>query len=562
MKEKIRILHLEDSLRDSELICSLMESGSIEHNYFLADNEKDFINILETENIDIILSDYHLPDYNGNEALKIARERYSHMPFIFVSGAIGEDRAINAMLNGATDYVLKNKLERLVPAIKRAMHEHNQEIERNQAEAAQKLAEESLKESQERYHNIFESVAIGIYRTTPDGRILLANPSLVKILGFDTFENLALRNLEKNGFEPEYKRKKFRENIERYGFIAGLESVWNKNDGNAVFIRENAKVFRDDDGNVLYYDGTIEDITERKLAEQELVIVNKELAFQNEEKEKRAAELLIANIKKAEEEKYKRLIEEKNIVITDSIKYAKRIQQAILPRKEEIYTSLPQSFVLYKPKDIVSGDFYFFHKNNQFVFIAAADCTGHGVPGALMSMIGMEKLTEAVSQSTDTSDILKQLNIGIINSLHQSDSNDLIRDGMDIAICSIETKKRIVRYSGVNIPLWYIRNGKLEVEEIKGTKVVGGLTEENQRFDCHELKLQQGDTFYLSTDGFADQFNGQLRKKLMKKKFKETLICIQEKSMQEQEKYLNNFIENWKESSEQIDDILVIGVRL
>ncbi|MGA2296444.1 MAG: response regulator [FCB group bacterium] len=134
MNKKIKILHLEDSTNDSELIHSLIESGEIEHVYFIADNESDYLRILETENIDIILSDYSLPDYNGNEALKVAREKYPVIPFIFVSGAIGEDRAINAMLNGATDYVLKNKLERLVPAIKRALHEREIEIKRKQAE--------------------------------------------------------------------------------------------------------------------------------------------------------------------------------------------------------------------------------------------------------------------------------------------------------------------------------------------------------------------------------------------------------------------------------------------
>jgi signal transduction histidine kinase len=133
MTKKIKILHLEDSLNDSELIHSIIESGKIGNEYFLVENEKDFKNILETENVDIILSDYSLPDYNGNDALKEAREKYSDIPFIFVSGAMGEDSAINAMLNGATDYVLKNKLERLVPAIKRAMHEYELEIRRKQA---------------------------------------------------------------------------------------------------------------------------------------------------------------------------------------------------------------------------------------------------------------------------------------------------------------------------------------------------------------------------------------------------------------------------------------------
>ena len=180
-----------------------------------------------------------------------------------------------------------------------------------------------------------------------------------------------------------------------------------------------------------------------------------------------------------------------------------------------------------------------------------------------MSMIGSEKLEEAVLQTTDTSEILKYLNKGIKNSLHQSDSIESTRDGMDIAICSVDTKSRTVKYAGANRPLWIIRKGEAVVEEIKATKKsIGGFTEDNQHFDSHEIKFQQGDTFYISTDGYADQFGGQDRKKLMTKIFKDILINIQDKSMPEQEKYLDRYVENWRADIEQVDDILVVGVRM
>lgn len=258
------------------------------------------------------------------------------------------------------------------------------------------------------------------------------------------------------------------------------------------------------------------------------------------------------------------IIAEKNKEITDSITYALRIQHAKLPKKEEIYSAFPNCFVLFKPKDIVSGDFYYFHKNEKSIFIASADCTGHGVPGAFMSMIGSEKLDDALAHSTNTSEILSLLNRGIKSSLKQSESDEsATRDGMDIALCSLDTDTRIVKYAGANRPLWIIRNGQTAVEEIKATKkAIGGFTEDNQNFDTHEIKLQQGDTFYIFTDGYADQFSGQDGKKLMSKKFKEILVSIQSKTMQEQEKHLDNFVENWKAGTEQVDDILVIGVRL
>ena len=267
-----------------------------------------------------------------------------------------------------------------------------------------------------------------------------------------------------------------------------------------------------------------------------------------------------ANLSLAEKNK---IIEEKNKDITDSINYAKRIQQAKLPSKELIYSALPDSFVLFKPKDIVSGDFYFFHKNEQTVFIVSADCTGHGVPGALMSMIGSEQLNDALAHSADTSEILRQLNKGIKNSLHQSDSDESTRDGMDIALCSVDIDNRVVKYAGANRPLWIIRNGQTAVEEIKATKkAIGGFTEDSQHFDSHEIKFEQGDTFYIFSDGYADTFSGQGSKKLTTKKFKEILLSIQHKTMKEQEQHLDSFIENWKAGTEQVDDILVIGVRL
>ena len=278
--------------------------------------------------------------------------------------------------------------------------------------------------------------------------------------------------------------------------------------------------------------------------------------------EVRRATVTIVEQKKVVEEKSIKL-EEAFKNITDSINYALRIQQAFLPLKKEIYSALPQSFILFKPKDIVSGDFYFFHKNEESVFIAAVDCTGHGVPGAFMSMVGSERLTDAVQLSNNTSEILSLLNKGVKTSLKQSNKDESTRDGMDIALCSINTKQFIVNYAGANRPLWLIRKGQANIEEIKPTKTaIGGFTQDDHHFESHEINLQQGDTFYIFTDGYADQFGGQKGKKLMTKKLKEIVIAIQHKSMQEQEQHLNRFIDDWKSGTEQVDDILVIGIRV
>ena len=177
-------------------------------------------------------------------------------------------------------------------------------------------------------------------------------------------------------------------------------------------------------------------------------------------------------------------------------------------------------------------------------------------------MIGTEKLISAAIESTDPSVILNSLNKGIKTSLRQSDQEGSTRDGMDIALVSIDMNSSEAIYSGANRPIWIIRNGSKDVEEIKATKkAIGGFTSDDQHFDSHQIKFNKGDTFYLFTDGFADQF-GKSGKKLMTKKFRELLLEIQSLSMPNQEIYLNEFIENWKSGVEQIDDILVIGVRL
>ncbi len=256
------------------------------------------------------------------------------------------------------------------------------------------------------------------------------------------------------------------------------------------------------------------------------------------------------------------LLESKNKDITDSINYARRIQRALLPHRREIWAAFPQSFVLYKPKDIVSGDFYFFLQNEKSKFIAVADCTGHGVPGAFMSMIGASKLTDAVSESSDPSVILSRLNTGIKAALKQSEGEESSRDGMDIALCAVDTENRIVHYAGANRPIWIIRKGAKEVEEIKATKkAIGGFTEDKQHFETHKIKLREGDTFYLSTDGYADTF-GQGGKKIMTKKFKDILLSIQPLEMKEQKKFLDGFVEDWMGDTDQLDDILVIGIRV
>jgi serine phosphatase RsbU (regulator of sigma subunit) len=275
-------------------------------------------------------------------------------------------------------------------------------------------------------------------------------------------------------------------------------------------------------------------------------------------------QLLLENQNKLLEEQVKQRTYElslKNQEITDSIHYASRIQQALLINKDEIVKNINNHFILFKPKDIVSGDFYFYAKHQDYIFLAAADCTGHGVPGSLMSMIGHEKLKLAVAHTINPGEILTYLNKSIKEALNQHAEKDSTRDGMDIALVRINFLTNEVVYSGANRPIWIIKKDKSEIEEIKATKkAIGGFTDSEQIFDEHYMSLNEGDVFYLFSDGYADQF-GKNGKKLMTKKFKEILLSINSLNMLEQQNYLDNFIENWKSGIEQIDDILVIGVK-
>jgi serine phosphatase RsbU (regulator of sigma subunit) len=261
--------------------------------------------------------------------------------------------------------------------------------------------------------------------------------------------------------------------------------------------------------------------------------------------------------------KDKAKLEEYKKEITDSINYAKHIQSAVLPDMVMVKNCFPNSFFLYQPKDIVSGDFYFFYETNETCMIAVADCTGHGVPGAFMSLIGSEKLKEITRHTTSPFEVLQQLNQEIKTTLKQTIHIDSSRDGMDIAFCSLNKKTAVLSYAGANRPLWIARNNKQEIEIIKGTKAaIGGLTSNTQTFEHHEIQLYSKDCFYLFTDGYIDQFGGKQGKKLMTKQLKEKLQIWKSESMKMQHDKLLNFYKEWSGEHEQVDDILIVGITI
>lgn len=254
------------------------------------------------------------------------------------------------------------------------------------------------------------------------------------------------------------------------------------------------------------------------------------------------------------------VIEEKQKEITDSITYAKRIQEAILPPESIIKNLLPNSFFLYKPKDIVSGDFYWLEQKDNKILFAAVDCTGHGVPGAFVSIVGHNGLTRSINEFglTQPAQILNKLNELVEETLRQKDNE--VRDGMDISLCSIDFSNNQLQYSGANNPLYLVRNGEILIT--KADKQPIGGTGENKRFTNHTIELQKNDSIYIFSDGFADQFGGLKDKKYGYAQFRKLLLSIQNKPMLEQLNSLDTEFNNWKGETEQLDDVCVIGVRI
>jgi PAS domain S-box-containing protein len=257
------------------------------------------------------------------------------------------------------------------------------------------------------------------------------------------------------------------------------------------------------------------------------------------------------------------IIDQKNKDITDSINYARRIQDAILPDMYQMEKEFHDSFVFYKPRDVVSGDFYWYHKQGDYNIFAVADCTGHGVPGAFMSMIGNDYLTQIVTdhEVSSPAHALHMLDEKIRKALKQTGKEKETHDGMDIALCAYNPNEKRLQFSGAKNPLYIIRKGELiehkgSIDSIGGNQIVG------KKFEDYDVELEKGDNVYIFTDGYADQFGGPKNKKFMYKRFKQLLISICDLPFAEQEKTLESTLYDWMGDCEQVDDICVMGIKV
>ncbi len=258
-----------------------------------------------------------------------------------------------------------------------------------------------------------------------------------------------------------------------------------------------------------------------------------------------------------------RQIEQQRIDITDSIHYASRIQKALMLSPGELGKLFPSHFVLNKPKDIVSGDYYWVSKKQNKYIIAVADCTGHGVPGAFMSIMGINFLNEIVNKPEipNANEILNELREHLINSLGQTGQRDEARDGMEMALCVVDVDKQMIQFSGAFRPLYLISEGQLKV--FRGDRMpIGIYNEEEVGFTNKEVPYSENDIIYMFTDGYVDQIGGPNRKTFKTGKFKELLKEIHHKPLKEQGMIIREEVEIWRSGKEQIDDIMVLGVKL
>ena len=472
-----------------------------------------------------------------------------------------------------------------------------------------KEAEETLKINESHYRTMFEQLGDSLFiYDKKTHQFLDCNEAAVQTYGYRKEE---IKHMGPIDLHPPDDLELVKENI-------GMESPELPNIYTHVTKKGEKKTVEIRSKEIEYYGqpallSVVRDVTERKKAEEAIKLQKEQIEEKNKKlwktsllvnKQKEEVEKLNADIKAQKEkleetyqdisEKNKRLwktslmvnkekekvekiqeqLAEKNKHITDSIRYAKIIQQAIMPPISDIKKALPESFIFFQPKDIVSGDFYWFTKVDNKIIIAAVDCTGHGVPGAFMSMIGNETLNNIVIERkiTEPGKILERLQAGIRLTLRQHRKESEARDGMDVAICCLtpvsgdsqkdsEFNGGLLQFAGANNTLYFVNNqGDATLSQFKGDQSIS--FENMNRFTNHEIKIKKQDTFYIFSDGYADQFGGSMKKKFKYKRLRNLFVSMQDEPMQQQEEIIRKTFENWKGSQEQVDDVLIIGVRI
>jgi len=512
-----RILFIEDDVFDQLAFKRFVKKEELDYSFQTAGSVSEALEILESEPFDLILTDHNLGDGTAFDII----DKAGNVPVIFVTAGGDEEIAAKAMRNGAYDYLIKdqdyNYLQVLPLTVQNAIN-HNRSAAK-------------LKESEERFRDLFESTSDLIQYIGDQGNFIYVNTAWKERLGYTELEmeSMTIANVLMpdclNDWQSIHKKALAGERINDFD----LELV-SKN-GDPLIVR----------GNITSYNesGTL-------LTRSILRDVTAQMQFQTK--------------LRAQHDK----LEEQNKDITDSIRYAQHIQRAYLPDIELLKAYYPDSFIYLKPRDIVSGDFYWMASVGDKFVMAMADCTGHGVPGGFITILGMTLLNSIVKDKgvTDPGLILTHLHAGFRISLSDSMGNKNIGDGMDISICTIDPSNQQLEFAGARRPLYFHSNNELQT--VKGNKASVGETigQSVIDFTTHQLSYEPGDAIYLFSDGFPDQFGGSRNKKFSSARFHELIKGMTDKKMAEQETLLDTSLTDWIGEVSQIDDILVIGMRL
>lgn len=427
-------------------------------------------------------------------------------------------------------------------------HERQCRIE-NEDELKQYIEEleaidDALQESNQRFQEMTNLLPQCVYETDIEGDIIFLNTAGENLFGYtqeDLKEGIGVEKLF-----VDYDVEKARKNLQKIfqgEDSRGNEYLIKRKNSETVPVRAYAsRVMKDDKPTGVR--GVFIDITEQKKARQKIEDSMELIKYQKQQLE----------------EQYNFVIKQ-NMEIIESMNYARRIQNALLPSDETIKQLIKEYFILFKPKEIVSGDFYWIARKKDKIMMAAADCTGHGIPGAFMSMLAIAFLNEISSSIEDPTpaDILNKLRQHIVHTLKQDTKKITTMDGLDIALCVIDTIKNEIQFAGANNPLYVVHNN--ELVEYPSDKMPIGYAHEYREFTNKTLKLVRGDTFYIFSDGYMDQFGGEKNKKFKPLRFQNLIKEIHDKPMEEQKEILYLTLEEWKGDKDQVDDIIIIGFR-
>lgn len=549
--DQLKVLLVESSESDALQIGELLASSKdYRFDIFHSSELKEAESLMEDEKVDIVLINLFLPDSFGIHTFNDLFHKFPQLPFIILTELDDTYIGMNAVKQGAQDYLIKSELS--VSNLNRSI---SYAIERKQTE-------DELRKSEEKYRELFMRSRDAIYMSTVEGEFIDINPSGLALFGYEKedLSSILVRDLYVNQSD----REKLMFTLSQEGEVSDYEVRLIKKDGAILNCILNTIVVKNNEGKVTGYQGIAKDVTSRKQAEEALIKSLRDLDFANRELQD-----LNANLEAKVDERTAELIKEKETVeqqhkeITESINYAKHIQASILPQVKKVEDVINDSFIFYQPKDIVSGDFYWFEKSEHKSLFSVVDCTGHGVPGAFMSIIGYTQLNEIVSDQriTDPGTILRELDKRVRTALNQRKENDRqSKDGMELGVIAIQHDQKRLEFAGAMRPLFYVRDGELHV--IKGDKFsIGGFSKRKKNFTTHGVNIRKGDCFYLFSDGYPDQFGGPEGKKFMTKNVGEMLQKIAHLPMNEQGRIVKSTIGNWMEAEEQIDDILITGMR-